>query len=895
MIRKLTQNLRKYGSIEPNGFYGRPFHGTGDNVAYMSKANFLRVAAYLREDSPKNLHYINSTEAISLGLKVKPDARPLYLESWQKGHDGEYNAELLTYYNADSYIGNVAEITNISGTPDHHTKEDFEKLADFIGRENLSLSGWQADRAQKYEHSLFSDITSSAEKLGQDKLSAKMFAHLCMKTFNYTPDYSIIPLYTEEEVTRIEEDPQKLLTAISRATNLMKEYPQLREAFNTLQKEGTEKVTEVSTSSSETVKIEQTDEVQPQPEPVQIEQVDEGNMVISDWIMKKYYTYTEPYVEFDYKLTFNELYTGLKEGTPINELLGVEQGKHPNFYEVICSHLASLNHFDDCTEIFNIIQHNNKDNLIVNDSDSGLFKGLEVHVDFTDSPLKDGSNNYYLSDITLKDDRAYEFLVKFTEMDKRFFNDQFTRRISDGKSRISFKFNDFVYNEGESFRVDLGYFEFGNKMSVADALENRLTLQLRQIVKNDDMAYQFINMDYKDDSSRPSVEEYQQEAREQIEKIKKYLQPFREAEKEYIKLHPAVNDINTYDGKPYVYICKPENFTGNAARFSLDIIPGDSLKDYCVMPCGKDFTKGVEALAEFPKEEQKTIPLHALESHSKLPESMMAFISSCHPEDMNNSRNETTQCLTAIPAEDIENLQKLNGLKLEITSKLHDSEDKHIYKGISALSEINTLKKNDERLFDEAVYDGIFIPLSNFEYTYRLTYNDKELSAGNARMGEGSLASTNFLPTNDEELFSALNTAMKHTHDIFLASDAITPAPLHLEKFPTVEKSLQTWKELGKEPEIPRRGGYDYYKECYHSFIEGYASIDPANNTVEKRCNAAIKRMIDTGRNLKQIENIAKNCYQFNTDISDTMLKLVKSPAIKKYAKEKTTTNTNIR
>ena len=268
---------------------------------------------------------------------------------------------------------------------------------------------------------------------------------------------------------------------------------------------------------------------------------------------------------------------------------------------------------------------------------------------------------------------------------------------------------------------------------------------------------------------------------------------------------------------------------------------------------------------------------------------MMAFTSHSNPCRMEDSRGNTYPCLSIIPSEEFNNLCMLNNLMV------HDkesSENESYHFGISGIEEIKNIKNNDKHLFNNACHDGIYIPGQHQYHDITLSFNNVPLFEVKGREGCGAFIQNDFLSLNNNPVIPLLETAAKYLDDNWLIKDLKRAEPLDYDSFPSVEKSLETWKNGNYEPEIPRRGSYDYYKECYHKFILEYANIDPQNDTLEKQCEAGIKRMIDTGRNLKQIETISKNIadlcsYRYGkysvSSISETMMKLVKSPGIKDY------------
>lgn len=881
MIRKLTQNLRKYGSFEPAGFYGRPTHGTGENITYMSKANFLRVGAYLKPDSPKNPHYISKMEALSLSLGIKKDARPLYLEHWNKvGND--YSVVLEPYYNVEDTIGESDRINNLKGvsTP-HHTLADFQSLSAFIGSDNLSLN---ADNFEKNTSALFTDIVNVAENIGHDTISAKLFAHLVLKTYKLTPDYSQNPIYTDSEIDAFESNPQELLTAITRATNLYTQYPALKVALKEVQQTA-------NTKDEEEIEVEENTETKA-PQPVHVEQVKEtetNRMTIKDWLQKKY-SYSNPQNFKNYTLTFDELYAGLESGESFNSLCNISSDKMPLFFNDIIMQLATSKG-TNTAKLFHMIQRNEKNNAFLGDNftDSGLFKDLVITCDFTDTPLKDTAGTYYPGEISLDGDRAYEFLARLIEMDKKFFDKPEEYIHFDGKNRISLGFHGCAYNNGSSFRVDLGYLEFGNKKTVADALLYRLTLTKRTLLTNDILADMTINQDYPDVMTRPTLDEFRASLKEDIQEMATLLEPFRTAEEKFLELHPKFKEINHLDATPYIYICPKDKLTNDVKDCVIDYIPNDQLKDYCLLPTGIDFKHSVKALATYSDTQKADLPSDALNIHSSLPESLVAFSSHHHPSSMNNTKtHQPLPCLFAIPASHIAKLQKLTTFKVTDNIKPYGIGDKRVqeeYQGLIGIKKLIELKEEDENTFRSICSDNLFTPHYNAAHELSVSFGDNELWKQNTIEGDGKLAELNMLSSASPDLLESLSIAGKYARSYF-THELSQNLPLPHEHFPSMKTSLKTWMDGTHEPYIPKKGSYEYYKESLVSFMR-FACIDPKNDSLEKQCDAALKRIIDTGRTTNHIKTMIKNFEQFNPTISATMGNMINSREIKDYIKDK--------
>ena len=222
IVRRIIKNLRKYGNIEPPGFQGFPVHGTGNDIIAMSKANFLRIAAYLKQDSSKDIHYISSYEANSLLLKNKKDSRPVYLENWTRNANNEYNVSLVPYYNIDELIGKnkvIDNLKNSNGKPSNNPIECYKNLLNFINVEDISLSANESDISEKFKDKIFHKISNIVVNDDKNAITAKFFAMMVMKLHNLNKSNWDNPLYTKQEIETFEKNPQLLIDTVNQAFN----------------------------------------------------------------------------------------------------------------------------------------------------------------------------------------------------------------------------------------------------------------------------------------------------------------------------------------------------------------------------------------------------------------------------------------------------------------------------------------------------------------------------------------------------------------------------------------------------------------------------------------------------------------------------------------------------
>lgn len=227
----LVKNLRLYGNIAPDGFYARPSHGTSDHIQPMSKANYLRTASYLTARTSKNPHYLRQDEATYLGLNIKKDARPLHLEQWKRNANGEYQAELVPYYNIDDTEGTHPAIDSMRGeTPTHHQPENYIALYEAFGADafqGISRTAMLSpELLRQHEEEIQQNLTAIAQRTLHEPISAKLFAELTMQEYHISPahDTQEHSLLREGEIEHLEAQPRFLFAAMNRAADFARTY-----------------------------------------------------------------------------------------------------------------------------------------------------------------------------------------------------------------------------------------------------------------------------------------------------------------------------------------------------------------------------------------------------------------------------------------------------------------------------------------------------------------------------------------------------------------------------------------------------------------------------------------------------------------------------------------------
>ena len=210
----LVDNLREYGDIEPSALYGRPYN-EGTRAKYQfSAANYLRIAAAQREYRYQDLRWLSEQAITDKSFTVKTNAKPVEIEYWKGIDNGQsYEGNLRKFYNA-------ADIVEMDGTEkiiSGNEEPDVEYALDL-----LRVNGFAADGKINSYDQIFSSVREHAIKNGADEFAAPLTSQLFFKTSHLGYDYVQYPLYTEEQINKLEKNPKILFHAMKKAQELVK-------------------------------------------------------------------------------------------------------------------------------------------------------------------------------------------------------------------------------------------------------------------------------------------------------------------------------------------------------------------------------------------------------------------------------------------------------------------------------------------------------------------------------------------------------------------------------------------------------------------------------------------------------------------------------------------------
>ncbi|MGE1063579.1 hypothetical protein NXG27_13290 [Megasphaera paucivorans] len=212
--KTIVDNLREYGDIEPPALYGRHYNAGTRTKYQFSAANYLRIAAAQREYSYPDIRWLSEQAIADKKFTVKANAKPVKIEYWEGIDNGQsYEGNLRKFYNA-------ADIAELDGTKKNvygNEETDVEYALDI-----LHANGIDMDENFNSNNEIFSTVKEYASKNGADEFAAPLTSQLFFKTSHLSYDYGQYPLYTEEQINKLAENPKILFHAMKKAQEIVK-------------------------------------------------------------------------------------------------------------------------------------------------------------------------------------------------------------------------------------------------------------------------------------------------------------------------------------------------------------------------------------------------------------------------------------------------------------------------------------------------------------------------------------------------------------------------------------------------------------------------------------------------------------------------------------------------
>lgn len=213
--KAILANLRDYGNLEPPGTWGR-FYNAGTKSGYrFSCANYLRMEAETRDHPHQDARWYSEEKIEQSHYVLREGAHPVELEYWHGTDNGQgFEGNLRRFYNAEDILGLPEEQEIQEGSRDSDREYAYGLLHD---------SGMDMEGVPLVDEALFDAMYSYAQEKGLNTYSAKLSAQLFCKTCRLDHDYQNQPLFTDEELRRIESNPKILFYSMKQANNLLQE------------------------------------------------------------------------------------------------------------------------------------------------------------------------------------------------------------------------------------------------------------------------------------------------------------------------------------------------------------------------------------------------------------------------------------------------------------------------------------------------------------------------------------------------------------------------------------------------------------------------------------------------------------------------------------------------
>ena len=210
----IVDNLRDYGDIEPPELYGRHYNEGTRTKYQFSAANYLRIAAAQRAYRYQDLRWLSEEAITDKNFTIKEDAKPVEIEYWEGIDDGQnYEGNLRKFYNA-------ADVMEMDGTEKSvHGSEEFDVE---YALDLLHVNGIDMDGTGNLNDQIFSTVKEYATKNGADEFAAPLTSQLFFRTSHLSYDYVQYPLYTEEQINKLAENPKILFHAMKKAQDVVK-------------------------------------------------------------------------------------------------------------------------------------------------------------------------------------------------------------------------------------------------------------------------------------------------------------------------------------------------------------------------------------------------------------------------------------------------------------------------------------------------------------------------------------------------------------------------------------------------------------------------------------------------------------------------------------------------
>lgn len=419
----LLDNLRQFGNLEPPGFIGRAY-SAGERPFLFSAANYLHVAAFLRDNPRQDARFLSEDAVAANGTAIPRDAPAVTIERWDVSDPNHIQAQLVRYYNIQDIMGTRFQTASYAADlPDSGVR----------AMEKLTAAGYpiEASDGNSVSDAIFEGYYQAATDNGLQTTQAKLTAQLALKSYNLTRDYAAHPLFTPAEIDYY--------------------AAHIRELYR-----------DSVTSNKQFKAIESGLVHSRQRETAESKKLFADLTVVYHW--SETFILDTQGIPYDARVRVcQNLLQENQENVQEGERLKVfdHDGKH---------YLAMKNEF---SPYFN--RYWQVDQSFALDTLSIEKDGCKENVWVNGEPIDSHVILYDYSDEdrgqTFTGKEAYEFLAMLNRADKESFEqNNILSRSGYDKTKLDIQYKDIEISD----RIDLGDLELGNAMTVADALEHYL-------------------------------------------------------------------------------------------------------------------------------------------------------------------------------------------------------------------------------------------------------------------------------------------------------------------------------------------------------------------------------------------------------------------------------------
>ena len=523
VLDTLLDNLNTYGNLEIAQQFGRAKYEGKNTVARFSKSNYLRLLAnpVYHED----LRWFTKEYIQSRGWTIEPGQPALKLETWISAGD-DFTCELQEYFNAED----VREFHLKNHFIEADQDENWSAALEFLKVMDIT-------EPVKDGKNFFQQIIDKAKEAGIDSWSAPLTAHLFYKEYGLSHDYLEEPIYTQDELEKLRQDPTILISAITQAQNYFSKILDKLPTFHihvTPYVDAFSKATEAALAMGMEVGIPATH--------------DSLYMAVFLHVKRQYGSLTaklatQSFFE-KYHLNMKEIdHKGLQlalDEILIPSLMSSEKEilkNNPGEYERRMEKVAAF------------LQQAADEYYKKHIPDEDLFAELSIRVQDAAHLLKDAAGNP-LAKEEFHGLEAYRVLMQLNYLDKTLYNQGLYTDRQPETIRMGFKYGDYS-REMQSF--SLGDLSFCNQRTVGDALENAYAGYWHNVLEREDTANHLLFLvgkqyGIKDKASLRKI------CQEDIDRIEKAMESFKQREESYLRRHIDALQMNRFAAHTYTYV-----------------------------------------------------------------------------------------------------------------------------------------------------------------------------------------------------------------------------------------------------------------------------------------------------------------------------------------------------